>query len=134
MLPDSTEGGGWWRANALNPKCPLQHDTDRTVRDIMHMVWNVATTYRAAEQQENWIYTHYEGWLPPEDELPTNQWLSAWSANHLLHAPTKASPLANLQFPLPITTPGASPHPTYDIHHPAVAARIGGRIQQLNSY
>ena len=119
--------------NALNTKCPLQHDTQRTVRDICHLLRDITTTsYKDAVAKENHIYTHYEGWLPDEDKLPTSQWLDAWTASNLLDAPTGSKPTTALKFSLPVTTPGATAHPTYNTHDPSVAARIGGRIRQIS--
>ena len=119
--------------NALNTKCPLQHDTTRAVRDIFAMLRSVTTTsHRDAVAKENYIYTHYEGWLPDDDDLPTNKWIDAWAANNLLNVPNDSQPFATPKFALP-TSP-ATPHPTYDTHAPSTASRIGGRITQRVSY
>ena len=66
--------------NAHNPALPLQHDTAKTVARVLKMICDTATATRAiAEREETRIYTHYEGWLPDEADLPTTAWVAAWN-------------------------------------------------------
>ena len=66
------------------------------------MLRSVTTTsHRDAVAKENYIYTHYEGWLPDDDDLPTNKWIDAWTANNLLNAPNDSQPFATPKFALP---------------------------------
>ena len=84
---------------------------------------SVATALRtAAERQETAIYTHYEGWLPDEEELPTNLWRAAWC--DLLHDSRPAARLAD-----PAPTAGFN-DPPVDLSDPTVAARVTARSQQ----
>ena len=60
--------------NAYNPTLPLQHNTPRLVADILQLVAQTATAMRTTAQLEDrYIYTHYEGWMPPDEgDWPTN--------------------------------------------------------------
>ena len=68
--------------NAYNTSLPLQHDTWKAVRAIMNIINDNATATRTlAEKEETRIYTHYEGWLPADEDLPTNKWRDAWTSS-----------------------------------------------------
>ena len=111
--------------NALNTKCPLQHDADTAIKSVFNLVRDVGTaTYTAAVREENNIYTHYEGWLPPDEELPTTKWCAAWHDSGLLRVP---HPSASLQFSLPPTVPGADATPAFDATDPGVISRTQQR-------
>ena len=107
--------------NALCPSLPLQHDTNTVIANIVTTLCTVATALRTvAEREEDRIYTDYEGWLPPDEDLPTSVWHDAWCAygQSLLHS---TQPRTRPQFAMPL--PAAAPHPTYDVSDPAVVAR-----------
>ena len=113
--------------NKYNTKCPLQHDVNTIVRKILTTVCATATAMRtAAEREETRIYTHYEGWLPDEDDRPTVAWSHHWCRQGLgLLRDTQ--PAAQLAFPLPLVN--ASPNPPFD----PTDAQVAARIQQRNS-
>ena len=113
--------------NALNTRCPLQHDTAAAVGHVFRQIRDMATaTYREAVREEDRIYTSYEGWLPDEDDLPTTEWTNAWINSRLLRFP---NPYAALDFPLPApTAAGVEPGPVYDANDPAVLARSQSRV------
>jgi len=101
--------------NAYNPKTSvssLQHDTQRTIESILLLVRKTATAMRTlARKEEDRIYTHFEGWLPAEEEQPTEEWRTHWCSRGLLK---DTQPRASLNFTLPLTAPHAAPDPTYD--------------------
>ena len=104
--------------NALCNECPLQHDTQRTVSDIHKLMCDTATAmYECARRQEDDIYTHYEGWLPKEADLPTTQWKNAWSDLVTLGKPCRLK-----QSPTP-DSPGISPDPVIRPDSPETVAR-----------
>ena len=93
----------------------------------------VATAaYAAARRDEDYMYTHYEGWLPDTADLPTTQWHNAWCENSILRVPSNASPTAALQFPLPLTAPGTVPDPTFSVLDPQIASRLMSRINRVS--
>ena len=111
--------------NALDTRKPPQYDTSATVARIFADVCETATTLRTtAEREEDRIYTHYEGWLPDEEKLPTTEWQKAWCETNLLR---NSRPATSLATPLPT---GAPNDPVYDDSDPATAARIVARSQQ----
>ena len=113
--------------NALNTRCPLQYDVDVTVGRILATVCRVATATRAAaERDEDRIYTHYEGWLPDDDDLPTAKWTNAWCKGFLRGTRPSASPT----FALPCT--GTAHNPPFDTTHPDVIARTQQRSRSLS--
>ena len=73
----------------------------------------------------NNTYTHYEGWLPDEDKLPTAMWRDTWC--NLIR---DTRPNVCLRTPAPTSTP--STHPAYDPTDPTTAARIDARTQQIS--
>ena len=105
---------------------PLQHDTNKTIARILNLVCDTATATRTtAEREENRIYTHYEGWLPDEEELPTNKWQDAWG-----NLVKNTRPAVTLRTPPPTD---AHTDPPYDLNDPNVIARLSER-QQPHSY
>ena len=73
-----------------------------------HHLCRVATALRAsAEREETRIYTHYEGWLPEEDDRPLHKWHTAWSP-----LVTNTHPRVRLD-PRP-PAPGTAPEPGFD--------------------
>ena len=102
--------------NANNPALPLQHDTAKTIARVLRVICETATATRTvAEREETRIYTHYEGWLPEEDDLPTNKWLASWSG--LVRS---TQPSVTLLSPPPANAHG---DPPYDLTDPSVIAR-----------
>ena len=102
--------------NANNPALPLQHDTAKTIARVLRVICETATATRTiAEREETRIYTHYEGWLPDEDDLPTNEWLAAWSG--LVRS---TQPSVTLLSPPPTDAHG---DPPYDLADPNVITR-----------
>ena len=111
--------------NALDPSRPLQHDTLTTINQVLKELCEVASALRTvAEREEDRIYTHYEGWLPEQEKLPTEIWQNTWTAMM-----TGTQPTVTLKTPPPTPTS----HPTYDTADPTVSARIDAR-SKLNSY
>jgi len=111
--------------NAHNTQCPLRHDSQALVDSILQDACAVATALRTrAELREDCIYTHYEGWLPAEEDQPTEQWRSSWCGSGLLR---DSWPAATLRFAAPVTAAGVAPHPVYDAGSPAVLARVQAR-------
>ena len=79
-----------------------------------------------AEAEENMIYTHYEGWLPDDEDLPTTQWRGRWcgdsSDSPCIFDPHR--PSVALKHPLPTNPPNdAAPSPAFDPTAPDVLAR-----------
>ena len=112
------------QSNALDTDRPLQHSTSAAVNQILRELCETATALRTvAEREEDSICTHYEGWLPEEEKLPTTIWQDTWSA--LVNS---ARPTVALRTPAPTTFD----QPPYDPTDPTVAARIANR-SQLNS-
>ena len=108
--------------NAHNCACPLQHDSPALIRNIFHTACRTATAMRTlAQGEERWMYTHYEGWMPAdEDEWPTNVWRSRWCG--LLR---DTRPQTSPAFPLPLPpSPDAADEPTYDLTAPDVQSRL----------
>ena len=99
--------------NAYNPTLPLQHNTPRLVANIFQLVSQTATAMRTtAQRKERHIYTHYEGWMPPdEDEWPTSVWKSQWCNTNLLR---DTHPQALPAFTLPSSLVRIEDHPNYD--------------------
>ena len=116
--------------NALNTKCPLQTDVSTIVRSIFSTVCQTATVMRTtAQRTETMIYTHYEGWLPEDEKLPTTEWAHDWCVNGIMQ---DVEPSATLQFDLAnITIPD---NPQFDTNDPAVATRVQQRLQTPLSY
>ena len=109
--------------NALNTTCPLQYDTAKTIASILNSVSATATAlWTSAERDEDFIYTHYEGWLPDDDERPTTLWATAWG-------PITRDTYPKASTSLTINNHGAAHDPTPDPNDPAVAARIRQRTQ-----
>ena len=103
-------------------------DTWKAFHATMSIVRANATATRTlAEQEENRIYTHYEGWLPADADLPTNQWRDAWIGTGLLR---DTHPRTILNFEASAGTTGTVPDPPYDPNDPAVKARILARKSQ----
>ena len=108
--------------NAHHTKSPLQFDTATAVKRVFDLVCTVATATRtAATREENRIYTHYEGWLPPDEDLPTTEWQNSWCGNGILR---DTYPRASLALS-PVTT--GAPDPVVDTTQPDVAARLQQR-------
>ena len=107
---------------------------DETVRRILATVCRVATATRtAAEREEDRIYTHFEGWLPDDDDLPTTKWTNAWC--YTAQGPSRgllrnSRPAATLAFPLPCA--GAARNPPFDPTHPDVIRRIQARSKEFS--
>jgi len=99
--------------NAYNPTLPLQHNTPRLVADILQLVAQTATAMRTTAQlKDRYIYTHHEGWMPPdEDDWPTNVWKSQWCNTNLLR---NTHPQTQPAFTLPSPLVRIEDHPTYD--------------------
>ena len=78
-----------------------------------------------ATQEENRIYTNYEGWLPDEDERPTNVWSNNWTGLIRESYPNVTAD------PLP-TTPSAliAPPPDFDPQAADLLARLATRGPQ----
>ena len=107
--------------NAYSPRLPLQHNTSRLVTAIFELVAQTATAMRTlAQLEERFIYTHYEGWMPPDDEQPTNIWRAQWCNTNLLH---DTYPQARPAFALPSPQLRHELHPTYDPMADDVRAR-----------
>ena len=129
-LLDSFTIYGWMRLPAGTKvrnarRKPPQYDTSATVARIFADVCETATALRTtAEREEDRIYTHYEGWLPDEEKLPTTEWQKAWCETNLLR---NSRPATSLATPLPT---GAPNDPVYDDSDPATAARTVARSQQ----
>ena len=118
--------------NKYNTKCPLQYDVNTIVRKILTTVCATATAMRtAAEREETRIYTHYEGWLPDEDDRPTVEWSHRWCQQGLglLH---DTQPKAKLAFTLPLAN--ASPNPPFDLSDAQVTTRTQQRNNETVSY
>ena len=115
--------------NALNTKCPLHYDINRTTQEILRLYCQTASALReTARQQEDWIYTHYEGWLPDEDERPVTKWEDAWCSTVCRAKPCR------LKYNCPLTPqPGEPPLPTFDQTAPDVVARTQCRASQTNT-
>ena len=112
--------------NAHNTAFALAHDTPKAVAHIYASLAATATAMRSrAEAEENMIYTHYEGWLPEEEKLPTTKWNASWCGDHQdsprIFCPSR--PAVGLKEPLPTNTPDAAPQPTFDPTAPDVLAR-----------
>ena len=113
--------------NAHNTAFALAHDTPRATADIYASLAATATAMRSsAEAEENMIYTHYEGWLPEEEELPTTKWRARWCGDHTdcprIFNPHR--PSVTLKEPLPTNPPrDAAPPPAFDPAAPDVLAR-----------
>ena len=116
--------------NAFNTKCPLQHDVNAIVRKVLTTVCTAATAARTtAEREETRIYTHYEGWLPDDDDLPTTAWRRTWcERGHGFLRDTQ--PRAALAFQLPLSH--AAPNPHFDLNDPAVLTRTGQRHNEVS--
>ena len=83
-----------------------------------------------AQRTETMIYTHYEGWLPEDEKLPTTEWAHDWCVNGIFMQDVE--PSATLQFDLAsITVPD---NPQFDTNDPAVAMRVQQRLQTPPSY
>ena len=94
-------------ANA-HSRGPLVTCVQTAVRHITHHLCQVATALRtSAEREETNIYTHYEGWLPDDDDRPVHKWQQAWGP--LL---TDTHPRTRLHLRPP--APGTAPEPTFD--------------------
>ena len=116
--------------NAHNCACPLQHDSTALIRNISRTVCETATAMRTlAQWEERWIYTHYEGWMPKDDnEWPTSVWRSRWCS--LLR---DTHPQASPAFPLPLApSPGVANDPAYDLNSPDVQSRLRQHTTQQN--
>ena len=104
---------------------PLQYDVQSIVRKILTTVCDAATATRtAAEREETRIYTHFEGWLPDEEERPTVAWSRRWCRlgigllNDTKPAATPAAPLSTIRY---------APNPQFDPTNAQVAERIRQR-------
>ena len=65
--------------NAHNHGHPLRHRAPILASHIHHLTVTTATAMRsAARREENRIYTHYEGWLPDDEDKPMTKWTEAW--------------------------------------------------------
>ena len=105
--------------------------TNTTVRKVLATVCTAATAARTtAEREETRIYTHYEGWLPDDDDLPTTAWLRTWCerGHGFLQ---NARPRAALTFQLPLSH--AAPNPQFDPNDPEVLTRTRQRHNEVSS-
>ena len=95
---------------------PLVVSPQTAVRHITHHLCRVATALRTAAQREQTrIYTHYEGWLPDDEDKPMTKWTEAWCP-----LVTDAQPCVRLRR----HAAPADPTPSYDLTDTAVAARF----------
>ena len=80
------------------------------VRGVITRADHFANIYirTSAERDEDFIYTHYEGWLPDDDERPTTLWANAWS-------PITRNTYPKASTSLTINGHGAAHDPTIDI-------------------
>ena len=101
-----------------NPALPLRYDAQQLVDRILRTLSEAATAARTlAQREENRIYCWYEGWLPDQEDLPTQKWEHAWLDSGLVRGT------------LPTVTPTRPPlaahlAPSFDVRHPGVTARI----------
>ena len=110
--------------NAFCTAAPLQYEPARLVRTIMDSVCATSTALRTmAEREETRIYTHFEGWLPDEDDRPMAQWRASWYA-----MVRDTYPKVRLHHPTPFQHTHASAQcPDVDLDSPDVAARLRSR-------
>ena len=119
--------------NAHNTQVALQHHTSLAVNNIYSTLAATATALRTgAENEENMIYTHYEGWLPDEADRPTTkwmfQWCGEWEDSPRIFKPDR--PSVSLQVPLPTDPPDAAPEPTFA---PDAADVLARKQERLNT-
>ena len=90
----------------------------------MDSVCATSTALRTiAEREETRIYTHFEGWLPDEDDRPMAQWRASWYA-----MVRDTYPKVRLHHPTPFQHTHASAQcPDVDLDSPDVAARLRSR-------
>ena len=87
---------------------PLVTCASTAVRHITHHLCRVATALRtSAEREETNIYTHYEGWLPDDDDRPLHKWQTAWCP-----LVTDTQPRVRLHLRPP--APGTAPEPDFN--------------------
>ena len=78
-----------------------------------------------AELEERRMYTHYEGWMPEdEEEWPSNVWRARWCKSSLLR---DTHPRSALNFSLPSQAVRIEDHPSYDPDDATVRSRALNR-------
>ena len=106
--------------NANGPG-PLDSDTPKAIRAILHDVASIATAQRTlAERDETFIYTHYEGWLP--ETLPTEEWEKTWLSLAYDSRPRVAMKFKTSDSYRQLT--GSCPDPTFNRNHPDTISRF----------
>jgi hypothetical protein len=102
--------------NAHSRDHPLRIRAEILVEHTLRLTAETATAMRtAATREEDSIYTHYEGWLPEDDDLPTTKWANQWTP--LMR---DSYPQATPRF----TPPAPIALPLYDPDDPGTRARL----------